>query len=290
MKLNLSATVEDISKLSFPLYASPKLDGIRATVIDGKLYSRNMKLIPSLVLQDRFGHPKLNGLDGELIFGPATARNCFQLTTSHVMSELKGQGVRFFIFDDWACNGTFEHRQRLYMRRVKDLKDSMLIGLPQHEISSIQSLIFYEEAQVHAGYEGVMLRGPSSLYKRGRSTLRENGLMKLKRFTDAEAIVVDVVEEFQNTNEAERDHDGTIKRSNKKAGMVQKGRMGALVVEGINGEFRGTRFNVGTGFTHSQRKSLWDEPPIGQTVKYKYLEVGSKNAPRHPVFLGFRED
>lgn len=39
-----------------------------------------------------------------------------------------------------------------------------------------------------------------------------------------------------------------------------------------------------------QRADFWArrDSLLGQRVKFKHLEHGAKDAPRHPVFLGFR--
>jgi DNA ligase-1 len=50
-------------------------------------------------------------------------------------------------------------------------------------------------------------------------------------------------------------------------------------------------FNIGSGMDHTLRKQIWDnrDKYIGKIVKYKYLPVGTIDAPRHPVFLGLRD-
>ena len=52
----------------------------------------------------------------------------------------------------------------------------------------------------------------------------------------------------------------------------------------------GVQFNIGTGFTDTVRDQLWEhkEDLINTTVKYKYFDIGVKEAPRHPVYLGIR--
>ena len=48
---------------------------------------------------------------------------------------------------------------------------------------------------------------------------------------------------------------------------------------------------IGSGFTTNQRKELWKhkEELLGKIVKYKYFDVSILNAPRFPIFLGFRD-
>ena len=54
----------------------------------------------------------------------------------------------------------------------------------------------------------------------------------------------------------------------------------------------GIEFGVGSGFTDEQRNALWasKESLVGKLAKVKFFEVGIKEAPRFPVFLGFRSE
>ena len=67
--------------------------------------------------------------------------------------------------------------------------------------------------------------------------------------------------------------------------MVGKGVMGALRVVGINGRYKDVEFGIGSGFNDEDRKDVWKP---GDIVKYKYFPLGSKDAPRFPVYLGRR--
>ena len=71
-------------KLRFPLYASPKLDGIRATVRDGVVYARSNKPIANIHVQEKFKH--FEWFDGELIVGDPADKMCFRNTPSVVGS------------------------------------------------------------------------------------------------------------------------------------------------------------------------------------------------------------
>ena len=43
---------------------------------------------------------------------------------------------------------------------------------------------------LNAGYEGLMLRDPNGIYKFGRSSVKENILLKVKEFMDDEAEII----------------------------------------------------------------------------------------------------
>ena len=125
------------------------------------------------------------------------------------------------------------------------------------------------------------------MYKHGRSTAKEGGLIKVKRFSDSEATILGFEEQMKNNNEKKVNELGRGQRSSHKENMIPKGTLGALVVKDTS---TGVEFNLGSGFTDSVRDQLWKYKTdlIGQTVKYKYFDIGVKDAPRHPVYLGIR--
>lgn len=284
----LAATMTDTVPDLTDMVASPKLDGVRAMVVNGKIVSRKLKPIPNKFVQARFGRSKLNGLDGELILGDPWDKDVFTRTLSAVMGADNplGNEVSFYVFDD------FRYPDKSYEYRLTCAANGMgsnpfLSVLDQIPVSTEAELRAYEETCLNRGYEGIMIRSASAAYKFGRSTLRERGLIKVKRFTDAEALVVGFEEQMQNNNELERDNLGHAKRSTHKANKVGKGVLGALKVVGLNGDFEGASFNVGTGFDNALRKIIWDNQAdwMGVVIKFKYFWIGSQDAPRFPVFV-----
>ena len=103
------ATEANFNKLRYPIFAQPKLDGIRVIVKDGVVYSRSLKPIPNKHVQSLFRN--LHGADGELIVGDVTAQDVFQKTTSGVMSKEGEPDVTLYVFDMWNQTGkTYESR------------------------------------------------------------------------------------------------------------------------------------------------------------------------------------
>lgn len=291
---------EAIAKLSFPAMFSPKLDGIRCMVQNGRLYSRSLKLIPNEEMQRKWGKVALNGVDGELVVGLPTAEDCFNRTTSIVMSRDKPMGeAKFCVFDKYHATNPFVQRHN----EMKALDKYDINVVPHTTLGSWEALGEYEALQIERGYEGVMRRDPAGLYKQGRSTLKEGGLVAIKRTVDAEAIVLDTYEQMENTNEKKENELGRMKRSSHKAGKVGKGTLGGFVVTmftvcglGLNAvlhEEYGVKFNIGTGqgLTDAVRLGLWRkrESLVGKIVKFRYQKVGTMEAPRQPIFLGFRD-
>lgn len=289
MQVMLAAKAPALDQLSYPVLASPKVDGIRAYVLRGQVYSRKNKLIPNEGVQALFGDVKLNGLDGELVAGPPNHSEVFQRTTSAVMARKPKDmtyRVQFLVFDSWLLDDIFAMRLRAVERIVKHwaggTRNAAVQPLAHRLIKDAAGLAAYEEWALSAGYEGVMVRDPAGAYKQGRSTANEGGLLKVKQFLDSEATIVDFVEQMHNDNP--RGDDG--KRTSHKAGKLPMGVLGAFKV--VNA--MGVEFEVGSGFTLKQRVEFWAKRKqlVGKLVRYRYFPTGTNERPRFPVFAGLR--
>jgi DNA ligase-1 len=284
----LAATCEDVATLKYPLLASPKLDGVRAIVTpDGALLSRSLKPIPNPFVNGLFGKQALAGLDGELILGSPTATDVYRQTVGAVSRHEGGPMVNFHVFDRWDSAGTFSSRIKEATKAAGRV--ARVIAVEHTVVSTAAELMRYEDAVLEQGYEGVILRAPDGKYKFGRSTLREQGMLKLKRFTDSEFLLIGVEEELSNANEAKRNALGRTERSTAKAGMVPTGRAGALHGKDLKS---GVEFHLGTGLCDDDREWFWKHKDrlIGKFVgKYKSFLIGAKDLPRFPVYLGPRE-
>jgi len=280
----------DLAKLQYPVYATPKLDGVRALVIDGELKSRSLKDVPNKHVNKRFAKAVLDGMDGELIYGPPAAPDVYRVTNSIVGSDDKEEGrdVQFYVFDNFF-DPAIPYRDR--HRNAKFEFEGMDgVVLVEHTLVRDEAhLLRLESSYLDRGYEGLILRAPDGPYKFGRSSTTEGWMLKLKRFTDSEAVVMSFYEEMHNGNEAKKNELGRTARSSAKAGKTGKDRLGGLVVKDDK-LFPGVTFEVGTGFDAKTREELWAarEKLVGQVIKYKFFAVGVKDKPRHPVYLGPR--
>lgn len=284
--LAAKTTDADLQKLKFPMLLSPKIDGIRALVVGGKLMSRSMKLIPNAHTQALFGRPELEGLDGELVVGNPWDKNLMQQTTSGVMSHGGVPDVHYYVFDKWDYPGPFH--ERFYMIKHGGYDQESAVHIVHHTlVSSYDALLGLEDVFTTQGFEGVMLRSLTGSYKQNRSTLREGILLKVKRFQDSEAVVLDYELLNRNLNEQTKDERGYSKRSTSQDGKVADELVGSLLVRDC---VSGIDFNIGSGFTDIQRRALYaDRANLkGRIVKYKSFSIGVKEKPRFPIFLGFR--
>lgn len=293
-------------KLRFPLVVQAKLDGIRCCIYNGKPVSRTLKDIPNLEIQAALSRPEFEGLDGELIVGDPTAEGCMQRTSSFVMTLNKtGEPWSFHVFDKWDESGPFIDRYEAAGRIVTATTwtDLPLFMVANRYAIDADALEKIELEHLEQGHEGVIVRDPHGTYKFGRSYPKDGKLLKVKRFIDFEAQVIGVYEKMHNANEAKTNLLGRTERSTAKAGLVPMGTLGGLVLVAINGPHKGQQFRCGTGFNDAQRAELWaeawqdvDRPGAGHTrdglndrvAKVKSFLIGSKDAPRFPVWLGFR--
>ena len=282
----------DLTKVKFPQMAQPKLDGIRASVVDGKLLSRTLKLIPNASIQAVLGKAEFNGLDGELIVGDPRNPDCYRNTTSFVMSQSKtGFNWTYYVFDRWDSD-------KPNSMRYADVEDDMgwlaasapIKLVPTTYLTSLEALEDYEAGLLAEGYEGAILRDPAALYKFGRSG-KTGPLLKVKRYIDFEAEVIGVYEEMHNANEAKTNALGRTERSSHQANKIGKGTLGGLVLRAINGPAEGVEFRCGTGFTAQMRADMWREQEslLGTLAKIKSFPIGVKDKPRHPVYIGMRD-
>lgn len=288
----LAETLTDINSLRFPVLCTPKLDGFRCLKVGGKALTRSFKPIPNKFVREWIEGNCPDGVDGELMLREGS----FSDTASAIGRRDGTPDFVYHIFD-YVRNGD----TKPYADRMVDLNAiatdqpagvlwGRIFQVIPTLIRSVEELEAYESKCLERSFEGVMIRDPHGPYKCGRSTEREGYLLKLKRFADSEAVILDTEEGQSNRNEAERDAFGHTKRSTAKAGMVGKGILGSLRVRDVHS---GVEFSVGynssqTGLDSelawSQRDNL-----VGRVVKYKYQPTGVKTAPRFPTLLGFRE-
>jgi DNA ligase 1 len=283
--------VEAPAVIQFPVYGSPKLDGIRAFARDGIGMSRSNKPIPNDFVQEWFASD-LEGLDGELIVGDPTAKDVYRKTSSGVMSQDGEPDFSFHVFDCWNAPAErgFSDRFEAIKMGVEMLAPrfrNRIQIVPQVLLTDMDHLVRYEEARLEEGYEGIMIRSLDGKYKFGRSTQKEGFLLKVKRFTDGEAIITGVQELYSNQNEAFVGELGQTKRQTLQENLVPMGTLGALLVKDC---VTGIDFGIGTGFDNATRDYLWSirTKLNGQIVKYKSFEIGVKDKPRFPVYLGMR--
>jgi DNA ligase-1 len=283
------------SLTDFPYLVSPKIDGLRAYVDHGVVYSKTGKPIPNQHVQALFGH--LHGADGELTVGPMNSQSegddVFARSRGPIMSKDQDADFRFWIFDQWdqplaIAARRCQYKSFSWATAARPLIETAFVD---HRVVRCQEDLDARLSEYLAdGYEGAMLRRPDGFYKYGTSTEKEGYLIKLKPMATSTAVILDVEEQQENTNATFTDEQGYTKRSSAKGGKVGKGTFGAFLVRDLT---TGAEFSVGNGpgLTHALRAELWAkraELP-GQYIEYRYQAIGTQDAPRLPQMLHFRD-
>ena len=279
----LAAKLEDPSRLKFPVLVTPKIDGIRCVITDEGPRTRSLKEIPNRHIMHQLSTlPKW--LDGELTVGDK-----FFDCTSGIMTESGEPNFIYWVFD--RVDFYRSDQLRPYFSRAGHLLTLTLpsfcriltpeIAANMHELTQL-----YDKWLLR-GAEGICFRTPDSPYKNGRSTFREQYLVKWKQFLTEEAFIIDCVELMHNDNAPEINALGLTERSSHQSNLRPSGTLGALRVRN---HLWSQDFYIGTGFDAATRQHLWNhrESIKGRLVRYKYHAYGCKDAPRSPVFEGFR--
>ena len=298
--------------IKFPILVSPKLDGIRAVVMESDeievdanlnpivvgskiaLLSRTLKRLRNEELQQKFSVKELLHLDGELIVGEAFGEGVLNRTQSYVRAAKAKGDISYHIFDyaDEKCAG--EH----YFIRLDRAKEAVSLAndkypeakvflIPQINCESLDELLHYEGTFLSQGFEGVMFRNPLAHYKHNRATYLDNIIYKLKRFTDVEVKIVGFVEGTINTNEQTVDERGFATRSSHKEGKMLSGALGKFICL-----FEGREIFVASGYlTATQKKHIWEnqEKFLGATITMRYFGYNILNELRYARFVAFRE-
>lgn len=300
----LAATrTPDLASIKFPTFVSPKIDGIRCLKVGGRALTRKFKLIPNDHIRTWIEENLPDGVDGELMVPGG-----FNATQSAVMSKEGYPAFEYRIFDmvedptvpfvtRFSRLVTWHNAVWKQKPGYRSLDNPVLI-VPHDLIDSLEELIMAEELYVKWGWEGVMLRHPDSPYKMGRATEKEQYLLKVKRWADAEGVISGFEERMRNENEAEVSEVGLSKRSGKREGLVPAGTLGSLlVVPRPGGPFTSIqemRVGTGEGMTQELRQEIWDNRDkfLGKMVTFKYQPSGMKEdgLPRFPIWKGFRHE
>ena len=236
-------------------WVSEKFDGVRAQW-DGKtLRFRSGGGVPAPAWFTA-NFPAVP-LDGELWI----ARDQFDALSGTVRKlepvDAEWRQVQYLVFELPGAAGDFSARVQQMRTRVAQAGVPWLQAVEQARVSDRAALMQRLDAVVKAGGEGLMLHRADAPYLTGRNDV----LLKLKPWQDAEAVVV-----------------GYVPGKGKYAGMT-----GALEMEMPDGQ----RFRIGSGLSDALRRQ---PPPLGTRITYRYQHLTKNSVPRFPRHLRVRED
>jgi ATP-dependent DNA ligase len=188
------------SKIKFPCYGQPKLDGIRCIAIiepSGKvtLWSRTRKPIfsvPHIVKElsklSKFCEGVPFSLDGELYVNKY--RNDFEKIISLVRQQKPAPGhedIQYWVYD-MVSKADFENRTILISNLLKTVNSDTIVTVNTYKIEDAEHLDECFATALEDGYEGLMARN----IKGGYENKRSYNLQKVKEMQDAEYLITGV--------------------------------------------------------------------------------------------------
>lgn len=178
LPVNLMLTlkpVKRLSDLSFPLYAYPKRDGLRATAGSSGLTLPDGGAVPNQSVQNLFkraldAYPWLRGIDCTLSLMPTQSGDLSLLMDADYVSQ------SYYLFIDDRKYG----QSNPYFVRYKDLAGNLESPLIVQDgystltiaiekavkVFSPKGLFNYQESQLAKGFDGIILRQPHKPYQK----------------------------------------------------------------------------------------------------------------------------
>ena len=248
------------SKVRYPCFIQPKLDGLRILKKGNDLISRKNKKIDTL-------EHIANQLDlyNDVIFdGEGWASGfTFQENMTFVKKYREGltEQMKYHVYDIVDTELNFSERYEKLKNIIETEQPENIVLVPTFQINSNQELLTYHAKFVSEGYEGTMVRIDNGGYDINK---RSSNLLKFKDFQDLACEIVDV------------------KPSEKRPDQ------GSFICKLEDG----TTFGCGMRFTHDERKNILLHPEeyIGKVAEVRFFEYSDEGVPRFPVACGIRID
>jgi DNA ligase-1 len=295
----------DPKKIKFPVWAQPKIDGVRAFNPEGTLLARTLKQHKNRHVTEYYSQKQFIGLDGELAAQGETHPDLCRITSS-ALSRIEGQPYTQWHLFDWLTPNTihlpYRLRYELLQQRVKIIDDNRLRVVPYTPCDNLEELMTTHEWNMQSGYEGTCFYGPDVIHKEGKSSPNHNGVLRIKDFVDTEVIVEDIIEGRHNMNDALVNERGLQYRTSHQDNQVPNGMIGSLTCRALATVTdlydkkkilieKDQIFTVAPGnMTDAEAKLFFEQPQliVGKISKIKFFPKGIKDAPRFPQWQCLR--
>ena len=300
------------SKIILPCGLQPKVDGVRSLTALGPLTGRSLKQHRNAYVNRFFNRPEYEFLDGEMAAQDERHPELCRLTGSALSRKDGEPFVLWHVFDYLhpdVVGRPYIHRYEMLKAHIADMQSRGLAGhlrlMPMVICNTLEEVLYWDAKWLAEGYEGSIKRDLNGAHKQGRSTVREGGLLRIKRFLDFEFRITGVTEGEANENEATLNELGQTNRSTHQENMVPNGLVGTLqgvVIADVCDPQTGAvllrkdqEVTVAAGrMSHDDRRMYFEDQGsiIGQIGKAKFFPKGIKDKPRFPTFqcLRFDED
>ena len=246
------------SKIRYPAFVQPKIDGMRCLKEGSKMISRKNKPIETMqhITQELQNISII--LDGELYADESFQRN-MELIKKYRPGE--SEEVKYHVYDLVDTELSFGQRYEKLKELIHNHRPQNIVLVPTFEINSKEELLEYHKQFVTEGYEGSMIRHGDTGYEINK---RSSNLLKYKDFQDLACTIVDV-----QPSEKRPDQGVFIC-------TLEDGRT----------------FGCGMKFSHAERAEMLQNKSeyIGQVAEVRFFEFSDEGIPRFPVACGIRLD
>ena len=273
-------------------FVSRKLDGCRCVCIiddngEPKFFSRagnEFLTLDNLKPDIRALGLKNTVLDGEVCIVDENGNEDFASIIKEIKRKDHTIASPFYWMFDKLDSGDFERKTSLitFGERISSLTSSIsetfafhgisqMIGVLEQKLANDQVFSDMMTESKEGNWEGLMLRKDTT-YKGKRS----DEVLKVKQMHDAEYMVIDIESDIQRV-------------------IVEGAEVSELMLKNIIIEHKGNRVQVGSGFSHEQRRHYFNNPNeiIGKQVTVQYFEEtlnqNGTNSLRFPVIKAVYE-
>ena len=231
-------------------WVSEKYDGVRGFWDGHRLLTREGTVVqvPAWFTRNWPATP----MDGELWAGYGQFARASTIVRTANANDPAWHAISYHVFDLPAQPGDFDARVPAIRSVVAAIGDPWVVAIRQFHVEDDAHLKAALKRVLDKQGEGLVLHCGDLPYRAGRGV----GLLKLKPFDDAEAMVVAI---------------------NPGHGRLE-GKMGSLEVRMPDGR----RFAIGSGFSDQDRAH---PPPVGSWVTYRFNSKTDSGLPRFARFL-----
>ena len=224
---------------------------------------KNMVIDGEICMLDANGNENFQGIIKEIKRKDHTIENPFFYMFDLLTMEefIKKEGTTPFSIRNVQLDNLFFQREF-----------TKIDYLPQTILIDEQMLMFHVSAAKENGWEGLMLRKDAPYQGK-----RSNDVLKVKQFYDAEYVVVDI--------------ENAVNRV-----IVDGKEVEELMMRNVVIEHKGYRVQVGSGFSHEQKRFYFENPNeiIGKQITVCYFEESYNQnggiSLRFPTFKGVYEN
>lgn len=260
------------SKLVYPAYIQPKLDGYRMLYNSKTQYcnSRQGKEFGIIRQTDLYKElTKITGefvLDGELYLHNGIFEHLGILRKKKLSKDdiQKINQIEYHVYDIVLPETCYEQRYQILIGLFEKLDSQKIKLVLTKVIFSEQELKNSHLEFIKDNYEGSIVRNKAGKY---RCKARSSDLLKYKDFEDAEFKIVD----FTFEKDTSKDNENLV--------------VWICEIESSTSVQQGTRFNIRPKGTRQERQELYKRGSefIGKLLQVKYFELTENQVPRFPT-------